>query len=136
MAGFIERIRAALCRWLCGRAPAAVCSNADGALTDASFVFVTAPTSGSRVSSGFVVSGCSRTFESNVPWRLVDRQGAELASGSALGGGVDGFASFSLTVHFTVASRQIGHLEIGDEDVSGGEGFPPVRNVIPLVLKP
>jgi hypothetical protein len=136
MSSLIARIRAALCRWLCGQAAPPVCSNADGALTDASFVFVTAPTSGTRVQSGVVVNGCSRTFESNVPWRLVDRQGNELASGSALGGGVDGFASFSFNVTFTVATRQIGHLEIGDEDVSGGEGFPPVRNVIPLVLNP
>lgn len=136
MYSFIERVRALLCRWLCGRGPAGVCSNADGALTGASFVFVTSPTSGARVTSGFVVNGCSRTFESNVPWRLVDRQGTQLASGSTLGGGVDGFASFSFSVAFTVPARQIGHLEVGEEDVSGGEGFPPVRNVVPLVLNP
>ena len=52
-----------------------------------SFVFVTAPHGGARVRSGFAVTGCSRTFESNVNWRLLDRVGAEIASGFAIGGG-------------------------------------------------
>ena len=55
-----------------------------------SFVFVTAPHGGARVRSGFAVTGCSRTFESNVNWRLLDRVGAEIASGFAIGGGVYG----------------------------------------------
>ena len=50
-----------------------------------SFVFVTAPHGGARVRSGFAVTGCSRTFESNVNWRLLDRVGAEIASGFAIG---------------------------------------------------
>ena len=64
-----------------------VCANDDGALTDAGFVFVTAPTSGSRVSPGFTVSGCSRSFESNVPWQLLDAEGMVLARGATMGGG-------------------------------------------------
>ena len=136
MSGIIQRIRAVLCRLLCGQQLQAVCSNEDGALSDKSFIFVTIPTSGTRVQSGFVVNGCSRTFESNVPWRLLDRDGNELASGAALGGGVDGFAPFSFNVSFTAAAQQLGHLEVSEEDVSDGEGFPPVRNVIPLVLNP
>jgi hypothetical protein len=114
-----------------------VCSNADGALDTAAFVFVTTPRSGERVRSGFTVRGCSRTFESNVPWRLVDATGAQIASGATNGGGVDGPGPFETTVAFTVPQRQIGHLEIGDEDVSDGESpLKPVRNVIPLVLQP
>lgn len=127
-------LRYAFCRALCGRR-VNVCSNEDGALDDASFIFVTAPVSGARVRTGFRVTGCSRTFESNVPWRLLDRDGAELAAGSTMGGGVDGPDHFSFTVDYTIASRQIGHLEVSEEDVSGGEGYPPVRNVIPLVLR-
>ena len=114
-----------------------VCGNADGALDNAAFVFVTAPRSGERVRSGFAVRGCSRTFESNVPWRLVDAAGNQLAAGHTTGGGVDGPGPFQTTIAFTVPQRQIGHLEIGDEDVSDGEAtIRPVRNVIPLVLQP
>ena len=114
-----------------------VCDNADGALSNASFIFVSEPRSGQRVSSGFTVRGCSRTFESNVPWTLLDASGAQLASGATTGGGVDGFGPFSFTVTFSVPERQIGHLEVSEEDVSGGEAtIEPVRNVIPLVLVP
>jgi hypothetical protein len=136
MTSVIRRIRQLLCRVLCPSQPD-VCSNADGALTDAAFVFVTRPRSGERVSSGFTVRGCSRTFESNVPWKLLDRSGAQLAAGSAMGGGVDGPGPFDFTVAYSVSERQIGHLEVSDEDASGGESsIKPVRNVIPLVLRP
>ena len=112
-----------------------VCSNDDGALSEPGFVIVASPNPGERVSSGFTVTGCSRTFESNVPWRLLDEAGSELASGSTTGGGVDGPGDFSFTVSFTVPERQIGQLEVIEEDPSGGEGArAPVRNVIPLVL--
>lgn len=112
------------------------CSNTDGALSDASFVIVETPRSGQRVSSGFAVSGCSRTFESNVNWALKNRRGDTIASGHTSGGGADGPGNFSTTVTYSVTSRQIGHLEVYEEDASDGEGFPPGRNVIPLVLQP
>ena len=41
-----------------GEREADVCANADGALTGAGFIFVQAPKSGERVSSGFRVTGC------------------------------------------------------------------------------
>ncbi|NNM28942.1 MAG: hypothetical protein HKO57_05435 [Akkermansiaceae bacterium] len=112
------------------------CSNADGALDNAAFVFVATPSSGQRVSSGFAVSGCSRTFESSVQWRLTGRDGSTIAAGHTTGGGVDGFGPYSFTVPFTVAERQIGHLEVFETDESDGEGFPPGQNIIPLVLQP
>ena len=120
----------------CQSLPPAACDNTDGALDNAAFVFVTSPTVGQRVGPGFVVSGCSRTFESNFVWRLLARDGSELASGYATGGGVDGHAAFSFTVPYSIAERQIGHLEVFEEDVADGEGFPPGRNVVPLVLMP
>jgi hypothetical protein len=136
VASLLKRIRAAICRAICGEQTPDTCNNADGALTDRSFIFVTAPTSGARVESGFLVKGCSRTFESNVPWRLVDRNGNELATGATTGGGVDDFGAFSFAVTFSVTAQQIGHLEVIEDDPSDGEGFPPVRNVIPLILNP
>jgi Immunoglobulin-like domain of bacterial spore germination len=112
------------------------CDNADGALDDAAFVIATAPPAGARVSSGFGVSGCSRTFESTVVWRLHARDGSLLGQGTATGGGVDGFGPFAFAVPFSVAERQVGTLEVFEEDASGGEGFPPGRTVLPLVLLP
>ena len=98
------------------------------------FVFVTAPASGTEVLGRFRVSGCSRTFESTVNWRLLDRSGAELAAGHTTGGGVDGVGRFTFTVEYDIDPKQIGHLEVFEIDASGGEGFPPPRNTIPLIL--
>ena len=112
------------------------CDNADGALSNAAFVITTSPTAGDRVESGFDVRGCSRTFESNVNWRLIARNGTELARGNTQGGGVDGPGPFAFTVAYTAAEPQIGHLEVFEEDASDGEGFPPGRTVLPLILKP
>ncbi|MEM8573566.1 MAG: Gmad2 immunoglobulin-like domain-containing protein [Pseudomonadota bacterium] len=112
------------------------CSNTDGAFDEAAFVIATGPRPGARVESGFDVTGCSRTFESNVQWKLLARDGSVLASGNTTGGGVDGPGAFSFSIPYTVPVQQIGHLEVFEEDVSDGEGFPPGRTVIPLVLKP
>jgi hypothetical protein len=111
-------------------------SNADGALSHAAFVFVASPASGERVNPGFSVSGASRTFESTVNWRLLAADGSELATGHTTGGGVDGHGPFSFKVAYQITERQIGHLEVYEEDASDGEGKPPGRNVIPLVLQP
>lgn len=112
------------------------CANEDGALNDAAFVMTTSPRVGDRVTSGFAVKGCSRTFESTVNWKLVGRNGTELASGHTQGGGVDGQGPFSFTVDYSVPAQEIGHLEVFEEDASDGEGNPPGRNVLSLVLKP
>lgn len=112
------------------------CANDDGAYGDAAFVVATSPQAGARVQSGFAVKGCSRSFEGSVEWKLISREGNVLASGNTHGGGVDGPAPFSFTVAYSVDARQIGHLEVFEEDVSDGEGFPTGRTILPLVLKP
>ena len=106
----------------------------DDSLPDAALVIVTSPAGGEEVANGFTVSGCSRTFESNVQWRLLDRAGEVLASGFAMGGGVDGPAPFTFAVAYEAAERQLAHLEVFEEDVSDGEGFPPPRHVVPVVI--
>ena len=35
-----------------------------------------------------------------------------------------------------MTERQVGSLEVFEEDQSDGEGFPPGRTVLPLVLVP
>lgn len=119
-----------------GGGGAGSCDLSDGALDTAAFVIATAPAAGARVESGFGVEGCSRTFESTVVWRLRGRNGSLLGQGTATGGGVDGPGPFAFRVPFTVAERQVGHLEVFEEDASDGEGFPPGRTVLPLVLVP
>jgi hypothetical protein len=110
-----------------------LCSDKDGAPTNAAFVFVSSPISGQRVSSGFQVSGCSSTFEGTVVWRLVARDGHKLASGSAQGGSQSP-GPFSFAVDYTAPAREIGLLAVSAPLITN-EGFPPVRNVIPLVLE-
>ena len=117
-----------------GQVDADAAPTCDDSLPDAAFVIVHEPASGEEVASGVEVTGCSRTFESNVVWRLLDRAGEVLAMGHATGGGVDGPAPFSFTVEYESAERQLAHLEVFEEDVSGGEGHPPPRAVVPLII--
>lgn len=117
-----------------GGGNADACSNADGALGAAAFVFVETPGSGDRVSSGFEVKGCSSTFEGNVVWSLRGRDGRRLAGGASQGGSLTP-GSFSFTVEYAIAARQVGRLDVGAPRVTS-EGFPPVTNVVPLVLAP
>ena len=112
------------------------CNKDDGALDEAAFVITTAPKAGDRVENGFAVAGCSRSFEGSVEWKLVGRDGSAIASGNTRGGGVDGPGAFSFTVPYSLEGTEVGHLEVFEEDVSDGEGFPPGRTVLPLVLKP
>lgn len=101
-----------------------------------SFVFVSTPSSGARVYSGFTVEGCSRTFESTVNWQLFDREGNELASGFTTGGGVDGPGRFSFTVTYdgALTDEEVGRLEVFEVDASDGAGFPPPKDLVPLLL--
>jgi immunoglobulin-like protein involved in spore germination len=112
-----------------------VCADAGQVLSKTAFVFVQKPHSGERVSSGFRVTGCSRTFEGNVIWRLRARDGSTLASGSTQGGAVQA-GSFHFDVTYSIPVRQVGLLEVDEPTVTREEGFPPVRNVLPLVLQP
>jgi hypothetical protein len=116
------------------RGESAVCANGDGALDRTAFVFVDAPRSGERVLNGFRVSGCSSTFEANVNWRLRARNGRVLASGFTQGGSQEP-GPFAFTVDYPIGARQVGHLEVFEPQVTT-EGFPPVKNVLPLVLEP
>jgi hypothetical protein len=109
-----------------------VCANADSALGNAGFVFVEDPRSGERVSNGFLVRGCSSTFEASVNWRLRGRDGKALASGVTQGGSLEP-SSFEFTVEYSIAAGQIGELEVYEPRVTT-EGFPPSRDVVPLVL--
>jgi hypothetical protein len=115
----------------CGGERVGACATA---VPRSSFVFVQAPASGQRTTSGLRVTGCSSTFEATIGWRLRARDGRVLASGFAQGGTLKA-GPFGFTVRFSVVRRQVGSLEVYEPRVTT-EGFPPVRNVVPLVLEP
>lgn len=117
-----------------GKPQADVCADRDGVLGRSAFVFVQSPASGGRVANGFRVSGCSNTFEATVNWRLRGRDGRELASGFAQGGSREP-GPFSFAVRYSIETRQIGQLEIYEPSVTT-EGFPTVKNILPVVLEP
>ena len=106
----------------------------DQSLPDASLVIVTSPASGEEVANGFTVRGCSRTFESNVQWRLLDRTGEELANGFTMGGGIDGPAPFEFTIEYATTNRQIAYLEVYEEAMSEAEDLLSPHAVVPLVI--
>ncbi|MYE46681.1 MAG: hypothetical protein F4X25_08020 [Chloroflexi bacterium] len=107
----------------------------DSTLPEAALVIVRSPESGDTVASGFEVSGCSRTHESNVVWQLLDRSGAVIAEGFTSGGGFDGPGEFSFSVEYESTEAQFAHLEVFELDESEGQGFPPPRDVVPLWLE-
>ncbi|MDO9446100.1 MAG: Gmad2 immunoglobulin-like domain-containing protein [Dehalococcoidia bacterium] len=116
---------------------AADCEALPAVLLDSSFVLVTSATAGTVIEPGTEVSGCSRTFESHVGWRLLDRDGNEIAAGFTMGGGVDGAGAFTFVIDgYSVAEPQVGHLEVNAPDPSDGEGFPPSQHRFPVVLLP
>jgi hypothetical protein len=118
----------------CGASEDDVCANSGAALRGVGFIFVVDPRSGERVSSGFQVNGCSSTFEATLNWRLRGRDGEPLASGAAQGGSLEP-SSFKFTVHYKIAARQIGELEVYEPRVTT-EGFAPSKDIVPLVLEP
>ncbi len=57
-----------------------------------------------------------------------------LSSGHTSGGGIDGPGVFHFSVEFAVAQRQVALLEVFEDDVSEGEGYPPPRVVVPVII--
>jgi hypothetical protein len=110
------------------------CATHADAVRDEPFVMAVVPAAGSRVKTGFVVGGCSRTFESKVGWRLTLRGGKELAKGNAKGGGADGPDVFSFIVEMKVDAPTLAYLEVYEP---GGSGKGAVsRVIVPIVLTP
>jgi hypothetical protein len=56
------------------------CDDDENVFQESAFVIATEPEAGDDVESGFEVEGCSRTFEGDVQWKLIDRDGSVLAS--------------------------------------------------------
>lgn len=121
------------CLALSGPAAFAQASCAD-VPKDEPFVMVTAPAAGAKVTSGFAVVGCSRTFESTVTWTLSVRGGKELARGTAKGGGVDAAGPLSFTVAAKVEQPTLAYLEVIEPSASGKGGT--ARVIVPVLIAP
>ena len=112
------------------------CANVDPTLASSSFIVVSSPLPGERVTSPVRITGCSRTHESNVVWELRGRDGSVLGSGFTTGGGVDGPAPFEASAELFVTAEEVAELDVYMPDESEGEGFPPPRTVFQVVLAP
>ena len=109
------------------------CAGLDPVLAGSSFVLVSSPAAGERIASGTTIRGCSRTREGNFSWRLIGRDGRELAAGSASGGGLAGAAIFEFRVDFDLGLAERGSLELLEPRTTA-ESFPPPATVLPFVL--
>lgn len=99
------------------------------------FIFVTTPTPGQPVSSGFTVEGCSNSFEATYQWQLLTREGEVLVEDfgtASCGTGCVGEISF--TVDFEVSERQVGALRVFS--TSPQDGSDVDVNSVPLILEP
>lgn len=96
-------------------------------------IFVTEPQPGQSVSSPFTVEGCSSTFEANVVWELVDRDGSTLAEGFTMGGTMGEADGFSVEVEYEVSEETIVTLRVYESSAEDGSELHV--NSIPLVLQ-
>ena len=92
------------------------------------------PLSGAEVWNGYWVEGCSRTFASDVWWRLVSLTGEVLASGFTMGEAAYGPAPFVFALEYEAAERQPTR-EVYEVHASEGEDLPQPLVVVPLVLE-
>ena len=53
-----------------------------------------------------------------------------------MGGGLGSPGPFNIDVEYSSENKQLGHLHVFELDESEGEGFPPGRTTLPLILSP
>lgn len=94
-------------------------------------VQIDSPTEGASVTSPVTVSGEANAFEANVPWRVLDVDGAEVASGFALTSEGQVFAPFSFTVELAPGSYTV---EVSEDDPSDGAGGTPMTDTRTVVV--
>lgn len=104
---------------------------ADETLDEVAFIFVTSPVPGEEVSNPFTVRGCSNTFEANLQWRLVDRDGAIITEGhetASCGSGCVG--TFEFEVRYPEEEPRLVTLEV--YETSAEDGSEEFVNSIPV----
>src|SRR6186713_3009528 len=111
------------------------CAALDPILAGSSFVLVRSVAAGERLVAGATVSGCSRTRDGQVAWRLEGRDGRTLASGTAPGGGEGGAAPFAFAVAFELPLAERGTLLLFEAAPGDASKRLPVA-ALPLVVAP
>ncbi len=104
---------------------------------DVAPIIVESPTGLEPVASPIVVTGTANVFEANVLITVLGDVGQELVTTFATatcGTGCRG--DFEKAVAVRIPAEQAVTLVLAEEDASGGEGRPPYRVEIPLVLVP
>lgn len=88
-------------------------------------VQIDVPGEGADVTSPVAVSGDAAAFEANVPWKVLDADGAEVQSGNTLTSEGQTFAPFSFTVDLEPGTYTI---VITEDDPSDGAGGTPMSD--------
>lgn len=89
------------------------------------FVQIDNLTEGATVSSPVTVSGEASAFEANVPWKVLDANGAEAASGATQTSEGQTFAPYSFEVELDPGTYTV---VITEDDPSDGEGGTPMSD--------
>lgn len=89
------------------------------------FVQIDNLTEGATVSSPVTVSGEAAAFEANVPWKVLDANGAEVASGATQTSEGQTFAPYSFEVELDPGTYTV---VITEDDPSDGEGGTPMSD--------
>jgi hypothetical protein len=92
------------------------------------------PTTGAAVCSPVVISGYSNTFEASVVVSLNGRDGASLVQGSAMGGNLGVYRSFSTTLNHAASSAQAVLVSAYEESARGDGPIDQTR--VPVTLYP
>lgn len=83
------------------------------------------PREGAESGSPLTVRGDAAAFEANVPWRVVDHSGFQVAEGSATTSEGQTFAPYEFTVALDPGTYTV---EISEDDPSDGAGGPPMTD--------
>jgi hypothetical protein len=96
---------------------------------------VTAPTSGTTITSPATISGTADVFEAVVSYRVLDESGNVLAEGTTMAScGTGCRGDFSVRVRFTVDHRQSGSIQVFE--VSAKDGSDTNLVEVPVTLAP
>ncbi len=99
-------------------------------------VQINEPAHGVTVPRTFTVSGEAAVFEANLPWRLETPTGDLVLSGAAMTAEGQRFAPYEFTVTLPEnASPGEYVLVVEEDDPSGGEGRPVMRDTKSLVIE-
>lgn len=97
------------------------------------FVQIDTPREGAEVTSPVTITGDAAAFEANVPWRVLDDGGAEVASGFTMTTEGMRHAPFSFQVDLEPGSYTV---EISEDDPSDGEGGTPGTDTRTITVLP